>query len=213
MTHAVAPGQRFSRLTVLRQTDSRSGARCWQVACDCGNEAVVRSSALVTGKTRSCGCLMRETAALIGAQTATHGRWKSPTYSTWTAMKARCLNPSRPNYSDYGGRGITVCERWLSFENFLADMGHKPPGKSIERLNNDKGYEPGNCCWATEVEQQRNKRSVRHITAHGKTQTIPEWSAERGISQTVIYQRLHNGWAPDVAVTATPRQYTKEHSA
>jgi hypothetical protein len=131
----------------------------------------------------------------------THGMSRSPTWSTWSTMKARCFNPSTDSYPNYGGRGITVCDRWLSFENFLADMGEKPPGKSLERMDNDKGYEPGNCCWATELEQQRNKRSVRRITARGKTQTIPEWAAESGIAQSSIYSRIYWGWPLEDAVT------------
>ena len=126
----------------------------------------------------------------------------SPTYATWAGMVARCTNTNMPRFDDYGGRGITLCARWLYFENFLEDMGERPDGMTLERENNDKGYEPGNCRWATPQEQARNQRSNRQITALGKTQLLCEWAEETGLDSGTIAARIdYYGWPPDQAVS------------
>ena len=162
-------GQRFGRLTVMRCV-RRGGGRhvLWLCRCDCGRVAHVSSDSLRSGGTRSCGCLSREKAAIrmrawrplfSHAGNRQHGMCGSPTYASWKAMKARCTHADNPRY---GGRGIRVCESWLySFEHFLADMGPRPPGTSIDRINNDDNYEPGNCRWATYSEQNRNQRGIK----------------------------------------------------
>lgn len=155
-------GQRFGRLVVLARDHDRAGSGAyWHCRCDCGGEKSVRSYALRTGATQSCGCLKREG---IIARSTKHGlltrKGRSPTYNTWLNMIRRCTKTDDPRYPDWGGRGITVCERWLDYPAFLADMGERPPGMSIERINNDHGYEPGNCRWETYARQQRNTRSV-----------------------------------------------------
>lgn len=151
-------GQRFGRLTALRFTHSVNGVRMWLCRCDCGIEAPVDCHALRTGNTKSCGCLRRDVAS---AANRTHGLSGSSTFFRWQAMKNRCLNPRDKDWKHYGGRGITVCERWLSFEPFLADMGEAPPGMTIDRRDNDKGYEPGNCRWATMTVQANNRRRLK----------------------------------------------------
>jgi hypothetical protein len=151
-------GQRFGRLTVLRFSHTAS-ERAWFVCrCDCGTEQVRRGDELRYGenKTPNCGCLV-----LIHG----HARWRnkiSPTYRSWQAMKNRCLNPKQDNYPRYGGAGVTICEPWLTFANFLADMGEKPPGKTLDRIKNELGYSKENCRWATPLEQGRNRRNVRN---------------------------------------------------
>ncbi len=118
-------------------------------------------------------------------------------------MKKRCLCKTNRAYKDYGGRGIGICDRWLKFENFLLDMGEKPINMTLERINNNAGYAPENCKWATRTEQARNKRNARYVTAHGKTQTIQEWAEETGMTYYTIYLRLRRGVPCEQAVTHT----------
>lgn len=115
-------------------------------------------------------------------------------------MLARCDNPKNPAYPRYGGRGITVCDRWRTFEGFLADMGERPAGKSIERINNDGNYEPGNCRWATAKEQNLNTRSNRLVTIDGETRPLAEWAELRGLLVGTVYDRLYRGWNIERAI-------------
>lgn len=130
-----------------------------------------------------------------------HGMSSTPIYGLWCAMKRRCENKNVAAYKDYGGRGIRVCERWQAFENFFADMGHKPEGKSLDRIDNSKGYCKENCKWSTAKEQKRNARNLRYITAKGKTQSMGEWAEEIGLSVGTIWQRLSIGWTDEESVT------------
>jgi len=148
-------GRRFSRWVVLSLYAKGAGAHAtWVCQCDCGTRSVVDGVHLRRGKTRSCGCLRTE-------QLTTHGYtagYTRSTYRIWDAMRQRCTNPNHSHYRRYGGRGISVCHRWLhSFEDFLADMGPRPEGYSIERINNDGNYEPSNCKWIPLADQQKNR--------------------------------------------------------
>lgn len=125
----------------------------------------------------------------------------SPTYRSWQAMRQRCDHPEHVHFADYGGRGVTICARWQSFENFLADMGERPAGTSLDRHpNKDGDYGPGNCRWATQRQQQRNRRSNRPITAFGRTMLLVEWAEETGIHPMTLRARLRS-WAPERALT------------
>lgn len=150
-------GQRFGRLVATEKT--RIGiVAAFVCQCDCGKQVTVRSQSLRKGETTSCGCARAER---MRAEKTTHGLYKTPTYNSWRSMLARCSDSTHRNFKDYGGRGITVCSRWReSFENFLADMGERPPDKSLDRIDTNGHYEPGNCRWATRTEQNRNKRST-----------------------------------------------------
>lgn len=148
-------GRVFERLTVLARGEPRGHKTRWAAQCSCGAVKLVNHAELMAGKTKSCGCLNVEARKM---RPATHGYSESPTYVCWSNMHARCSNPKRKEYKNYGGRGISVCERWASFESFVADMGDKPPRLSIDRINNDGNYEPSNCRWATAKQQRANQR-------------------------------------------------------
>jgi hypothetical protein len=157
-------GLRFGRLTAVRLLGSENKRRIWLTRCACGAEISAMLGNLIRGNTKSCGCLKIEMATARLPHPVKHGhstkqvKRRSPTYRSWLAMKARCLNPKNKRFADYGGRGIAVCKRWLVFENFLADMGERPAGMTLDRIDNDIGYEKTNCRWADSQTQSTNKR-------------------------------------------------------
>lgn len=189
-------GKRFGRLTVVEYAGTnkvgKSSAVTWHCKCDCGNDTIVMTNHLRTGNTSSCGCFVRERHTI-------HGMWDTSIYRTWADIKKRCLNPNNKAYKHYGGRGITICERWLKFENFLADMGERPDGLTIERIDNDKGYSPENCRWATYKEQNRNSRRTRMISYFGETRCLSEWAEVLNINRTTLHWRLRK-YPPQIAL-------------
>lgn len=147
-------GETFGSLIVIKRDGTHPGTRkpMWLCQCNCGARCHVVGTALTTNHTQSCGCSR--------TRPRLHGQRKSRAYNTWANMHQRCRNPKHPRYADWGGRGITVCERWHSFKEFYADMGDPPPGMTIDRKNNDGHYEPDNCRWATVETQNRNKQRL-----------------------------------------------------
>jgi hypothetical protein len=155
---------------------------------------------LIKGVSVSCGCFQQE--QLLKANT-THGMSKTPEFQVWAQMIDRCTNPNNRSFDHYGGRGIAVCDLWLnSFSNFIADMGRRPsPKHSLERRSNNGNYEPGNCYWATRLEQARNTSRTRKIVAQGEAKTLAEWAYFTGLPQEVIRGRLRRGWCAERALT------------
>ncbi len=208
-------GQRFGRLTAIRMTvrgtkkPQRRNER-WLLRCDCGNETETTKTAVVNGYTQSCGCLQAEVSQQSGKKNATHGhtraKRRSSEYIAWCNMHTRCRNENAENYRLYGARGITVCERWSSFENFLADLGPKPsPRHEIDRYpDNDGHYEPGNCRWTTKVEQHNNKRTNHLLTVDGQTLTVAEWAREANILPVTLHRRIRDGWHSDWVLVPFP---------
>lgn len=199
--HAVdMSGKRVGRLLVLSRAVSVQGKARWSCQCDCGIALEISGDKLRTG-TQSCGCLRRE---LTIKRNYRHGKAKTRTYITWAHMMQRCLNPKVQNYGNYGGRGISVAPRWLSFENFLADMGEKPTGLSLDRINVNGNYEPGNCRWATYEQQVNNKRGNRYVEYKGERLTVSQWARRMGLTVGTVKSRLAR-WPVEKAL-GMPRQ-------
>jgi hypothetical protein len=185
--------RRFGRLVALEPVGRDiDRSVLWRCICDCGTERITSWARIKLEKVKSCGCFSKEMSRL---RAVTHNQSNSPTYLSWVAMKARCDNPKHIGFADYGGRGIRYDEKWILFENFLADMGLRPSGAhSIDRIDNNGPYDKSNCRWATRKEQARNKRTSRLITHNEKTLQLYEWSAITGLNPETICARIKRGW-------------------
>jgi hypothetical protein len=192
-------GQRFGRLIVLEvhDQDARRAYR-WKCRCDCGHETVVRGSQLKSGVTRSCGCGIREAAS----RPRKHGQTRTPLYKRWRAMIERTRNPNNDEFHNYGGRGIDVCERWKSFENFAADMGATfDEALTLERRDVNGNYSPQNCYWATAKQQTRNKRNNHVVEWRGRRMVVTDWAELLGLNPNTVVHRLRRDWSVDRALT------------
>lgn len=199
-------GQTFNRLTVIGYAGpDTTGRATWHCRCACGGEKIAKAHELKRGNTASCGCLaqeQRQAAAQSRCHDYSRANWPRER-KAWEGMIRRCTDPTWPQWADYGGRGIAVCDRWReSFRAFADDMGRAPVGGSLDRIDNALGYSPENCRWATRVEQANNRRTNRLLTWQGKTQNVSQWAAELGIPRATLYQRLHKGWSVERVLSA-----------
>lgn len=207
----LTPGAVIGRLTVISEAPSRPGGkgpkRYVLCKCICGVVKEIREDTLKT-RTKSCGCLIREVAAerakmhMSDGGHVTHGQSCTGAYSSWQAMRQRCLNKRSPLYAEYGAKGICIDPRWSTYENFHEDMGDRPKGTSIDRVDNKKGYGPDNCRWATKSEQMQNRsNSVRYLYK-GKLRTLQELTDMSNVSKDTVYQRLRVlRWSVEDAVS------------
>lgn len=189
-------GQKFGRLTVMeRSGKNKFNYATWRCKCECGKEIVVPGNALRNGNTKSCGCLNLENAInrIVGFNT-THGKTNTRLFRVWSSMKTRCENPKATNYSDYGERGISVCDEWKddfeSFYNWAMSQGYDPDAKrgeyTVDRIDNEKGYSPDNCRLASYKEQANNRRSNRRLSYNGITMSMAEWARKYGRDRTLF---------------------------
>ena len=180
-------GQRFAYLSVIRRNGSKSNFAAWECLCDCGNVTTVAGVNLRKGHTTSCGCAVVKHLLQMNC---THGQTGSPTYRSWAKMKSRCYDNQDIGFALYGGRGITVCERWQTFENFLADMGTRPSGMTLDRVDPNGNYEPGNCKWSTALEQSRNRGyCLGTFEYEGQVHTISSLAKLKGLSHKTAKKR------------------------
>lgn len=197
-------GRRVNKLTVLRRADTDGHQPAWVCICDCGREKTVLGMHLRAGRPKSCGCA---TNAAISSGLRRHGMTGSVEWRSWVAMRDRCMNPRNKAWKHYGGRGITVCQRWQeSFENFYADMGARPPGTSLDRKDNSLGYTPENCRWATEEEQHNNKRSNVLVDLDGDVRTMAAWARHFKVPYAVVKARHAAGVTGRALFAASPRK-------
>jgi len=198
--------RRFGRLLVVtREENDRFGKARWRCRCDCGKDTITRSNTLLKGETLSCGCLFQEKRALGSKRS--HGQSRTFLYRVWCVAKGRCYNPTDQHYARYGGRGITMCDRWReSFAAFIQDMGPRPAGMTLDRIDNDGPYSPENCRWATHTTQMRNMVRNRHLTFKGETLTIAEWAERTGLPYGALFYRIQQGWSVEDALTTPSRR-------
>lgn len=192
-------GKKYGRLTVLRYAGrNKHNQPLWDCLCDCGKSSTVRGSNLTTGQTQSCGCLCKER----GREAHTKhghmvGRVGSRTHKSWNMMLQRCRNPKNPNYARYGAKGISVCDRWSEFKNFLLDMGERPDGCSLDRIDNEGNYEKQNCRWATDSEQVLNRSVTIWVSYQGQTVPLADLIRSLGEDYSTFFTLWHRRGRPE----------------
>ena len=206
-------GKRYGRLTVLKEVEKKNKKIMYLCKCDCGNTCIVQGNNLRSGHTKSCGCLKSE---VLVEKATIHGKSDSRLYHIWEAMKQRCTNYKNSAYNNYGGRGVFICKDWLVFTNFRqwALMSGYSENLSIDRIDNNGGYEPSNCRWATIKEQDNNKRNNILLTFEGETKTLAQWGECKKIPYKVLYQRIkHLRWTVERALSTSPRRCKRRKSS
>lgn len=204
-------GDRFGRLLVVgRGPNTKGGGAQWLCRCDCGEERVNTRKNLIKGRVRSCGCLRKETSREVGLRRITHGGSYTVEYRTWRSLIDRCTKPNSANWKHYGARGIGVCQRWLDgFENFIADVGNRPSDRhSLDRIDVNGNYEPGNVRWADWFVQSNNRRNNHIVTVDGVTMTLAEAIRVKGQKSSRVRQRLAMGWDEERALNEAGRHQT-----
>lgn len=204
-------GVKFCRWTISEIMPERNkyGAIIARCDCECGTKRIVMLCDVVRGDSRSCGCLGTDLRTKHGHRSAGN---QTGTYKTWSSMIARCTDENHAAFSRYGGSGILICSRWLGesgFQNFLSDMGSRPSGKTIDRIDTGGGYNKDNCRWASSREQSRNRRSSRFLEFNGERRTVAEWSERNGIGYGTLRSRIVNGWTIEDALTTPTRRKAK----
>lgn len=191
--------QRFGRLRVVAKEPSKRNQTMWRCLCDCGAVTVVAANPLVSGRTKSCGCHRRQ---ILSTSNLRHGKSGTRTHNIWRGMLKRCQTKTCAAYPNYGGRGINVCDRWQTYENFLVDMGEAPIGASIERKDVNGHYEPSNCVWLSKERQNLNKRSTLQVTIGEETKPLSVWCEGKGLRYGLVYDLIARlGWPPERALS------------
>jgi hypothetical protein len=203
-------GQKFNKLTVTGPSYTVGRRQYAPCVCDCGNTKDIRIDHVLRGHTVSCGCKNQDKAKRghDGFREKCH-----PLRQLWGAMKARCFDEKHPSYYLYGAKGVTVCERWLTFENFVEDMAPRPAGTSLDREDGNGPYCKENCRWATATEQGRNKSNNRLVTLYGMSKPVTFWAEVSGTPSKTIYARLDRGWNEKKAVFTPPRPLNRDFKA
>ena len=197
-------GRKIGRLTVIKRDGSQNKKAMWLCECDCGKQIRVLGSSLISGNTRSCGCLQRETVRNVGQSNKKHGMFGTRIYMIWADMKKRCFDKQDRAYKHYGARGITVCKEWHNFETFhtWAKNSGYTDDLTLDRKDVNGDYTPDNCKWSTWKEQQNNRRSSRMITYNGETKTVSQWSTITGIPYNTLIARINTlNWDIEKALT------------
>jgi len=204
-------GMTFGRLTVIRRAENKGRYTAWLCQCSCGKQKIIIGRSLITGLTKSCGCLSHEVKLTVGKNIIKHGFSNTKLYKVWLSMIYRCCKDSFKGYSNYGGRGIKVCNEWLNdylaFREWALKNGYKE-GLTIERKDNEGNYEPLNCKWITRKEQQLNKRTTHNITINGVTKPMVLWSELCGFKPYTIYERLKHGWSGEDLLRPVDKRFT-----
>lgn len=190
-------GMKFGRLVAKRYV----GGGKWFCECECGGDAVVITANLTKGNSTSCGCKRRENGFR-------HGMADSRLYRVWLSMRQRCENPKDAAYHNYGGRGIYVCERWKEFKAFFADMGMRPDGYQLDRIDNNGPYSPDNCRWVSSRANKHNKRTNRMVEWKGETLPLTVWAERLDLHPRTLFNRIDRGWTLERAMTS-PTQFKR----
>jgi hypothetical protein len=197
----------FGRLFVIKENGRLGQHLSYFCQCSCGNQVTVRGNSLRSGNTTSCGCVHK---SMIGKLNFKHGLKRGREYSSWQMMIDRCTNKNSKSWNSYGGRGITVCDRWKDFSKFYQDMGERPENHTLERIDNNLGYSLENCKWATVKEQNRNTRRTRLLEINGVTKCVTDWCDYFGINKRTVSNRINRGkWPVELAITTPVNQYSR----
>lgn len=202
-------GIRSGKLTVKEYAFTKNKKAYWLCECECGTLKNIAAAKLLNQTTKSCGCYRfpKKVESFNKSHGHTTKNKRSPTYNTWSNMIGRCHRPNDIGYKNYGGKGIIVCEHWHKFTNFLEDMGERPEGKTIDRIDNSKGYYKENCKWSTRIEQAQNQTINKLITYNGETHCISEWARILDIPTNTLSRRIQENWPLEEAMKQGPNRY------